>query len=131
MPVRDVACVLVPVLGGDISAAAFMKAREALARPDARRDARLVILHVAPSGEHVGRPMHAGCPRWRRLADLATPHPVFVDAVAGDPETVIRTQADRFGGAVVIRDEPPTRSRGERSLPRLRAVRQEIECPPR
>lgn len=99
--------ILVPVFGGDIGEATFAHARAALGVPGAR----LVILHVAPSGA-AGRTMRGPAPattvadrapRWRRLASCA---PTFVDAVAGDPASLVVAQADRFRSDRVLLERP-------------------------
>lgn len=95
--------ILVPVFGGDIGAATFGRARAALDVPCAR----LMILHVASGRD--AHPAHPAVgpadrvPRWRRLADEA---PAFVDAVAGDPASVIVSQAVRFNSDRVLLEHP-------------------------
>jgi hypothetical protein len=99
--------ILVPVFGGDIGEATLVRARAALDAPGAR----LVILHVSPTGTS-GRAAPVAmtaatvadrAPRWRRLASSA---PTFVDAVAGDPAAVIVAQADRFHSDRVLLERP-------------------------
>jgi hypothetical protein len=97
--------ILIPVLDGDISERVLADAREALADDDAR----LVVVHVRGRG-------HQECPRgvvprWRRLADAAPPHRIFVDvvsgdAVNGDTDEVIASESARFHCDRVLRDTP-------------------------
>jgi hypothetical protein len=110
--------ILVPVIGGDISAATYARARAAAATPGAR----LAVVHVAGIGGRArGRPWIAGTmPRWRRLAEETH---AFVDAVAGDPATVIAGQARRFASDVVLVDRPVAAHR-----PRPRRTRQERQA---
>jgi hypothetical protein len=109
--------ILVPVVGGDISAATYARARAALATPGAQ----VAIVHVAgPGGRAPARPVPAGVPRWRRLAEESH---AFVDAVAGDPAAVIACQARRFASDVVLADRPASVHR-----PRPRRTRQERQA---
>ena len=96
--------ILVPVLGGDITEEAL-----AIARPlVAGEDTRLVVVHVAPSdgsGHLLDDAPSAtratkDC-RWRRLASVA-PDRTFVEAVAGDPATVVMEEAERFGEDTIV-----------------------------
>src|SRR3982751_4554896 len=96
--------ILVPVLNGDITEEAL-----AIARPlVAGEDTRLVLVHVA-STDGTGRlPDDApsatlaksDC-RWKRLASVA-PNRTFVEAVAGDPATVVMEEAERFGDDTIV-----------------------------
>ena len=118
MSARAGARILVPVVGGDISAATYARARAALAAPGAQ----LAIVHVAgPGGRAAASPSLAGAtPRWRRLAEESH---AFVDAVAGDPASVIAGQARRFASDVVLADRPVSVHR-----PRPRRARQERQA---
>jgi len=95
--------ILIPVLDGDISERVLADARAALAD----EDARLVVLHVR-SGDAPTRPRDA-IPRWRRLADAAPPHRVFVDVATGDADEVIACESARFRCDRVLRDAPAAR----------------------
>ena len=102
-------CVLVPVLGGDITPAALALATRAIAVPGAR----LAIMHIVCGRTHAhrrSRPATAGTetgiPRWRRLAGVLPPERVFVDTVRGDPARVIPAQARRFGCDAIVLGRP-------------------------
>jgi nucleotide-binding universal stress UspA family protein len=105
--------VLVPILGDDISAAAFATASSLLAR----NASRLVLLHVSPAhGCAHGSPAVRRCPRalprWRRLAESVGPDRTFVEAVTGNPPAEVLAEADRFHSDTIILGPPkPATSR--------------------
>lgn len=87
--------VLVPIVGGDISAATYVKARSLLAKPDSR----LVLLHIRTPNEPAAPKSAAPAtaePRWHRLACAVPADRTFIDAVVGDPAAEIADEADRF-----------------------------------
>ena len=96
--------ILVPVLDGDITEEAFSAARPLVAS----EDTRLVVVHVAPTDSTCRlledapstTPAAKDC-RWKRLASLA-PDRTFVEAVAGDPATVVMEEAERFGRDTIV-----------------------------
>ena len=94
--------VLVPIVGGDISAATYVKACSLLARPDSR----LVLLHIGtpnePAGPKSAVPPTTTEPRWHRLARAVPADRTFIDAVAGDPATEIADEADRFHTDTIV-----------------------------
>jgi hypothetical protein len=110
--------ILVPVFGDDITHPAL----EAVEAMLASGDACVVLLHVTPATSPVtcepqGKAeRHSGVgtssawhddlavPRWRELAARA--HPVFVDAIFGEPATVVLAQASRFGSDVIVLGRP-------------------------
>ena len=124
MSARDGTRILVPVVGGDISADTDARARRALATPGAR----LAIVHVTVPGEAPAMHLADGAtPRWRRLADDAG---AFVDAVEGSPASVVASQARRFGSDVVVADRPVRGDEGTtyNAKPRARARREMTAC---
>ena len=88
--------VLVPIVGGDISAATYVKACSLLAKPDSR----LVLLHIRtpnePASPKSAVPATTTEPRWHRLACRVPADRTFIDAVVGDPAAEIADEADRF-----------------------------------
>ena len=88
--------VIVPILGDDISDDTYAKASALLTHPDSR----LVLLHISRGeDEQAGgsrAPATTAEPRWHRLACAISPDRTFIEAVAGDPTTEIRDEADRF-----------------------------------
>jgi PAS domain-containing protein len=96
--------ILVPVLDGDITEETLAMARPLVAG----KDTRLVLVHVA-STDGTGRLLDdapsvkratSDC-RWKRLASVA-PDRTFVEAVAGDPTTVVIEEAERFGDDTIV-----------------------------
>jgi len=96
--------ILVPVLDGDITEETL-----AIARPlVAGKDTHLVVVHVTPTDGtgHLlddapsAKPATGDC-RWKRLASVA-PGRTFVEAVAGDPATVVMEEAERFGEDTIV-----------------------------
>jgi nucleotide-binding universal stress UspA family protein len=94
--------VLVPILGDDISADTYARARAMLARPDCR----LVLLHVRPAGDPSASnrvaPATTGERRWHRLARAVPADRTFIDAVVGDPTTEILDEAARFHSDTIL-----------------------------
>jgi len=95
--------ILVPVLDGDITEEAFSAARPLVAG----EDTRLVVVHVASTDSNgqledapSTTPAAKDC-RWKRLASVA-PDRTFVEAVAGDPATVVMEEAERFGRDTIV-----------------------------
>lgn len=114
--------ILVPVFGGDISAAVEERARRLVAAPGAR----LAVVHMAAPRAAVRaavRPPNVGGPRWRRLAEDAG---AFVDAVPGGP-AAIATQARRFASDIVLVDRR-ARPRPHPARPRRRTRREKKAC---
>ena len=99
--------ILVPVFDGDISEAVLIRGRSMLVASDAR----FVFVHIMPAPEpgsvgvralshlRVNRPL-----RWRQLASAAHPGRVFVEALQGDPETIIAVEAERFHSDAILFD---------------------------
>ena len=96
--------ILVPILGGDIGPATLARARTVASA----RGARLALIHVVRGADDAdsspgSKSTSDARPRWRQLAGTCL---VFVDAVAGDPASVILSQADRFASDVVLFGRP-------------------------
>jgi nucleotide-binding universal stress UspA family protein len=103
--------ILVPILDGDISEETL-----GIAMPLVTRErTHLVLMHVTPTAEVESAECHlhdAHAPitgprnrRWQRLASAA-PHRTFVEAVSGDPATVVREEAERFGSHTIVVSPP-------------------------
>ena len=93
--------VLVPIMGEDISADAYVRARSLLAEPDSR----LVLLHIRTPNDPESAPTTptvSSEPRWHRLACAVPTDRTFIDAVVGDPATEIPAEADRFHTHTIV-----------------------------
>lgn len=93
--------ILVPIVGEDISAETYLKARSLLEEPDSR----LVLLHITPVDEPAiasAAPVTTSEPRWHRLACAIPSDRTFIDAVIGDPESEILNEADRFHSDTIL-----------------------------
>lgn len=105
---RSPRSILVPILAGDITDAVLARAASALADSGAR----LALVHVAgpralahgPPAEQPA-PVGVGVARWRRLAALARPDRLWVDAACGDAAEVILSQGKRFASDLIVLGE--------------------------
>ena len=93
--------ILVPIVGEDISADTYLKARSLLEEPDSR----LILLHIKPADEPATAALPAsatGEPRWHRLACAIPTDRTFIDAVVGDPKAEILDEAARFHSDTIL-----------------------------